>query len=275
MGTQIQNRPTLLNNFASSADVFSKLIPLFVGSGKTTSTVNSNTQSLGTDVISKLTESVLSGQYSKDAAMKDSAAAIDLNSQRILEKFLPGIATAQKTSGLYKDSASRLQTNDLVARIAGEAAKAQQESIINYANINNQTVQNLKGAQTSGTSTQVSQTAPATDPLMTLLGIGASSLLPSILGGLTTSIFGGEDKPKKAPNDFGGDIFSFNNAQAANIAPPSVSTIDISPALTQLTSAIADNITPAFSSMDFNLEGGDTGGTINFDLGKLLGSIFG
>lgn len=244
-----------INNIATLSEL---LLPKTGKKTTTTSGGKSTQQTLDNESIKALQKILTGGQYSKDAAVTDSQAAIDTLMKRFVEKNLPSIAGANAQTGAYNSTTTKMLTDNLSAQAIAEGAALQQKTVKDYADIISNTAQNLKGAETitkvSPTTTTVKkQQDPLIDPMMALLGtaglFGANKL------GLF-DLFGTEDTKKKKieAGDIGRNDFGFGGGtQDGGVG----SMIDaffqpvISNTLSNLINpAMAPNITGLKSSID-------------------------
>ena len=217
------------NGLTSLAGLIQALAPVFLGTGAQTvnssgSNTSTNTSSIPTDITAAI-QALLGGiqgqnaGYTKDAAISDSNNLINGLVMDALRQNMPGVLGGAKTAGLYNDTTTQLLTNDLAARIAESAAKAQQSTVQSYADIssrnNNTAAGILNGlAQANKTQTQTqttndtktSTTAPTVSRGTTLGGLGALSALSLLKNG--KDIF-----------NSGRDLLGFGTGNDGAIAP--------------------------------------------------------
>jgi len=172
MASQIQNRS---NPLVDASSAISALAPVFLGSGATTT----KTSNLDPKAIAALQQMLApGGAYGKGAAVSDSNDAIANAMKLLMEKSAPGVISQGNQTGGYGSTTQALEMNDLTSRIAGEGAQLQLNNIGNYAGIQNQAANTLKGANTTSTA----KTAPIVDPWTAVAGIAGASLLSNIFG---------------------------------------------------------------------------------------------
>lgn len=96
------------------------------------------------------------GMYSRESAMKDSSKLVEGLSRQLQEKLLPQIGAAESMSGSYDSTAKAQLGNDLISRVAEQAAGLQLQTVKDYAQLEALQYQPLlemfgllKGAETS------------------------------------------------------------------------------------------------------------------------------
>lgn len=153
-----------------------KLLPtlqnLFVGSG--TTTANTSSDPTITALLQLLSgnqaNSLLSGAYSKDQAIKDSQGIAQNIFKSGMEANLPGITAGLMGSGTRNNTTAGMMANDLIARLTAQGTAAVQNNINNYAGITNNATQALtQAAQVN--KTQTSKTSAAMNPLSSALSL--------------------------------------------------------------------------------------------------------
>lgn len=83
--------------------------------------------------IMKLLEDLISnGQFSKDAAIKDSRDAVTGAMQDVMQQYMPDIAASAKGTGMMGDSMTQLLANQTATQAAVQGGKVRMESISNY-----------------------------------------------------------------------------------------------------------------------------------------------
>ncbi len=186
------------------------LAPIFLGSGDVTS--SSKTSPVANNALLSLFNSLntSTGDYTKDAAIKDSAGSVAQIVQDALQKGLPDISSAQKGAGVYNDATTQLLQNDLIARTAAQGQTAVQENINNYAKINAQkqnTAAQVAQILAQANESKTTKTAPTIDPMGALLKVGGG-----ILGKKLLKATGIQDKINSTMNS----VFNSGNTSAVS-----------------------------------------------------------
>jgi hypothetical protein len=170
------------------------LVDLIKNISGTQSDTNGTTQTAPGDQANALLAQVLerilpgmdSGQYSPDAAVKDSQGLVDQIMQSYRESTLPNIYQAERSGGGYNSTTAQLLANDAMAKASAQGAAQVSSTKEKYAQITNQQQQQLVNvllgliaANKKSTTTQ-STTAgkPAGSPLGNIgkaLGAAAAS----------------------------------------------------------------------------------------------------
>ena len=208
------------NGLANIAQLIQQLAPVFFGTGaqqqsgtQTTGGTTTNTQQTGTapDILAQIQQLLgqvqgTGQQFSREQAIADSSGAINTQILDAIRANMPSVLAGGKGAGLYGDTTTQLLQNDLMARIAGEAAKAQTNTIAQYGQLANQnqgTAANLLNAlaQTNRTQTQTqtdnqtrtsnqtTQTQPVVPTGVSAGGLGALGALS--LAKNAKDLFGG------------------------------------------------------------------------------------
>lgn len=76
-------------------------------------------------------------QFSKQNAMMDSAGLIEGLSRQLQEKLLPQIGAAETMGGAYNSTSKMQLGNDLISRVAEQAAGLQLQTVKDYAQMQN------------------------------------------------------------------------------------------------------------------------------------------
>ena len=108
-----------------------------------TSQSTTKLQTLNPQIVALLEGVIKSGQYSKAAAMQDSAAVVQATIQNALRKELPSIASASKSAGMSGDSMTSILANQAAANAAIQGAGVKLDTITNYNNNFNSLIQSL------------------------------------------------------------------------------------------------------------------------------------
>jgi hypothetical protein len=190
------------NPISTASDILSTLSPIFLGAGTSTTTKSKN--SLSDALFEALATNINNPAYTKDAAKADSQGAVDVTTKRLMEQYLPDIATKERGAGVYNDTTTQLLGNDLATRAAGAGALVQQEAIKNYGAITNdanssigQILSNSRSTETSSTKVDpIIGSGGGSSLMMPLLGLGATLLAPTIgkyaMQGIDSLFGGGE-----------------------------------------------------------------------------------
>ena len=184
-----------MSRSSSAIDLLTALSPLLLGGGKTTTNVGGKTETTNSgvdpNVLATLTNQLNSGAYSAASAKSDSTGAVNLLIQQILQgggnnntPGLPTIAQEQTGAGMFNSTPANMQTAQLEAQAAGQGAALTTQNITNYGNTEAQLTNALTNAApktvVTSPSTNIAQTAPVVNPLVTLGGAmlmsGANSL---------------------------------------------------------------------------------------------------
>lgn len=171
------------NPLLDASAILSQMAPIFLGGGKTTQTNNN----LDPAVAAALANSIKTGTYSKEAAAADSQEAMSNAMKTLLETNMPTIGAADRGSGAYNNTTTKLLANDLAARTAGQGAQIKLDTAAKYGDITNQTAQTLKGANPVQTVEVAPVVAPKSAMNTALLaggGLVASSLLNNMIKGM-------------------------------------------------------------------------------------------
>jgi hypothetical protein len=287
--------PQRSNPLVDASSILSNLAPLFLGSGKSTQTVSS--QSLDNGSIEKLKQ-ILGGQdFSKGAAISDSNAAVNNAVRKVLEGNLGQIGSAQSGAGVYNSSTTQQLTNDLVSRAAAEGSQLQLNNIAKYADIQNNAANTLKGSVLNETKT--TQTGPMIEnPLTAVLkGVGllaAGSLGSKALGagsnaltGLFNSLFedsssgSSSDAPPNVslgPNPFKNKSKGFGSSDSTDTSGFGAAADLITPNFSDIGKGAIDSFTPSQgASQDFAQSLNEAFGKSNSNsvINSLFGSDFG
>lgn len=96
------------------------------------------------------------GMYSRESAMKDSAGLVEGLARQLQEKLLPQVGANEVMAGSYDSTSKKQLGNDLISRVAEQAAGLQLQTVKDYASMEALQYQPLlemfgllKGAQTS------------------------------------------------------------------------------------------------------------------------------
>lgn len=278
----IQNRS---NPIVDASQILNNLAPLFLGSGKTTT----NVQSLDNESIARL-QQILSGtgDFTKGAAITDSNAAVNNAVKKILQDNLPAIGSAQSGAGVYNASTTNLLANDLATRAAGEASQVQLNTIGKYADVQNQAAQTLKGAVVNETS----KTGPVIEnPLTAILkGVGllaAGSLGSKAIGAGTSAISslfsgaiggGAGDNSEAPPNvSLGPNPFKSKTKNYADESSnsDSVAANLITPDFSSIGQSALDAFKPSGITQDFSQSLDNAFNSSSSDSSNFLSSLFG
>ncbi len=168
-----------VNNVVDLIQSLTGLVPVFSGGGTTTT----NTSSLDEATKASLQQTATGDQFSKDQAIADSQGAVDAVVRTILETNFPSLASAQRGSGVFNDTTTQLLLNDLTSRAAGQGAALQQQTVKNFADIQNNAANTLKGSSTTTTQTQGPQIEDPLSALLTTGGVALGGHLFSKAGG--------------------------------------------------------------------------------------------
>lgn len=159
------------------AQLIQQLMPIFGGTGQTTTGTTGQTTTGGTStqtgglaidpainqLLTNLFGQIQAGNsgYTKEAAIADSASIIDGLVRQTIESNMPSVLSGGRAAGIYNDTTRTMLNNDLQARTAGQAAQAVNDLITKYATItqgNNQTAAQVGTALAQGNRTQTQET---------------------------------------------------------------------------------------------------------------------
>ena len=136
------------------------------GTQKTTGTQKTNgtvtTSTLNPEVLSMLQGLVTNGSFSKQAAITDSANAVQGAIQNTMQQYMPSIAGEQKGSGMSGDSMTQILSNQTAVQAAVQGAGVQMNSINNYGNIFSSLMSALTAGSPQVQATDQTQTTDAT-----------------------------------------------------------------------------------------------------------------
>lgn len=222
----------------SIAQLIQQLAPIFLGSGATDKSESGTTTTGGTNVQTSATAPDIqaaiqqllgqvqgnAGQFSKEAAIADSSGAINTQILDAIRANMPSVLGGQKQAGMYNDTTTSLLTNDLMARIAGEASKAQTGAIAQYgqlANQNNTIASNLLNGLAQANKTQATtqqqtqqQQATSTQKTQPIVSPAATGGIAGLIGAIG-ALKNGKDLLSGAQKLFGG-----TNPSAADAINP-------------------------------------------------------
>jgi len=166
-------------NFAAAAGGFADAVNALSGlfgtsgtvSGSGTTSVAPENQKIMDALTKLLGGDITAGKYSKEAAIEDTKGSIQAMIKKMLQEEMPSIAGAEKTSGAYNQTTTKLLSNDLQSRMDTGALSLVLQTIKDYAGITSNLGQTAAlTAKTSGTTTTQSQTSE-TPGLLSQLGI--------------------------------------------------------------------------------------------------------
>lgn len=145
-------------------DVFSKLLPIFAGSGKTTTTENSSGASINDE----------QNVVNQAMANSNNPAMTDTLVQNIMtqaaQSFAPVVAQ-QNAGGMYNTSTLQLLKNDAMARATAQSSKA----VLDYNTSQQQIADAASGRLLQASKVGTKATAPGLDPNITA-ALGAAGL---------------------------------------------------------------------------------------------------
>lgn len=206
MATEI-TQPSPFGDLTSILDI----IKQFTGTqtdGTTTTGIGGTAAAGLQELLNRLLPSIDSGEFSPDAAVKDSQGLVQDIMRQLQEGTLPQIYNQQNAAGAYNSTTGQLLANDASARAAAQGAAAVSGTKEKYAGVQNtqmgqlmQIVQALIAANKS-TNTTTTSGKPAGSP--------ASNLAKAALGAAAANAAKkatSPPKPTKAPkpDDGSGD----------------------------------------------------------------------
>lgn len=182
---------------------------------KTQGASNTNTLTSGTtgkesplalsflqQLIPSLQGQVFNQDFSKEAAIRDSAGGVNQILKTLREQALPGVFAAEAASGGYNSTTKQILTNDLSARAAGQAQALVTDTVTKYAGADTARTKSLIdsinsaiNAQQNATTQSMSNAATVSDTtdkglLQNPLALGAAGVMAALSGiqGLSPSI---------------------------------------------------------------------------------------
>lgn len=220
------------NGVVSAADVISKLLPIFTGSGTTTENTSGGSSSVGTisaDAMSTL-KSLLGSIMPGISDTSASDTVVNNIITRAQQAFAPVLAS-QKAAGLYNSSTVNLLGQEAIARATGEASSAvlqkQTADTKNAIDVANTMAQATRGTNTTTNNGGSKTTGPAIGATGSKVasGLAVAASLKSLLAGAGSNkiVNAGVDKLKSMLG-FGEDASSAGTDFANTGGFPAVAT---------------------------------------------------
>lgn len=174
----------MANAAVDMADFFSKLAPMFFGSGKSTSSTSGNPAGItnAQDLLALIMPQI--------TGTKDTDAVVSNIMTRAAQAFAP-VLGSQNQAGLYNSTVKQQLLSEAMARATGESASA----VLQHQTAAGQTAASINGNLIRSSQTQSTKTAPTVDPRI------SSALAIAMMGKSIFNEF--KSTAKKAPVSVG------------------------------------------------------------------------
>jgi hypothetical protein len=211
--------PPLYGDTTQLVDLMNKIFGTQTSGTETTSPGN-DAQALIQQFLARALPGIDSGQYSKEAAIKDSSGLVDQIMKQFTEGGLPQIYQAQQNSGGYNSTTAQLMSNDAVSRAAAAGAAATSKTITDYSQIQQQQKESLLklvlGMLTASRTTTKAQTNNASSPPAKAAAALGEAIKNAMKGGQSTGKQTAPTTKDATPRDEARDV----NQDAAGSGDP-------------------------------------------------------
>lgn len=154
----VESVPQPPNTLGNVSQLISQLAPIFLGSGKATSTTNASPGAIASN--QQIMQQALANSNNPDATN----AIVQNIMNKAAVNFAPVIGQ-QNAAGMYNSSTLSM----LSAQASGEATAQSAQAVLNYQTQQQQIAAAASAAGLNASKTTVSQTAPAVDPTLSIL----------------------------------------------------------------------------------------------------------